>query len=251
VEVKDSKPRNFALRFSINALQLNLRPVQEPTEQELRAAWNQAYLCGQVYAAETLARRGHADAVEFLRRVIRNDPTIQPRRSYPEHNAGRAARYVGRMGHKDLAPYLRERYKVDESPWVRANILLGLAALGLDEDRKTFEQAAGDKEGFVRACALLALTMRGDKEAPEKLKAGLEDADVRTRLVCAWGRAIAKDPAAVKLLESVVDFRDRKTYTPPPLPGDLVWGGARNGDGSYSTRGLAGDALLDLAGRNP
>jgi len=249
VEVKDTRPRNFALQFGINAMQLKLRPVQEPTEEELRTAWKQAYLCGQVYAAEALARRGYADAVEFLKRVIRNDPTLQPRRSVPEHNAGRAARLVGRMGHKELAPYLRERYQADESLWIRGNILLGLGALGLDEDRKTFGQAAGNPDGFVRACALVALAMRGDREAPEKLKAGMDDADVRVRLLAAWGRGIAKDPAALRLLESVVDVKDPKTYRLPDLPGDSKTPGG--GEGSYLTRGLAGDALLDIAGRNP
>jgi hypothetical protein len=250
VEVKDSKPRNFALRFSINALQLRLRPVQEPTEEELKAAWKQAYLCGQVYAAEAMARRGHADAVEFLKRVIRQDSTIQPRRSNPVENAGRTSRMVGRMGHKDLAPYLRERYQADARPWIRGNILLGLGALGLEEDRKTFAQAAGDPDGFVRACALVALTMRGDREAPDKLKAGMEDADVRTRLVCAWGRGITKDPAAIKLLESVVDSKDSKTYTLPPMAGDEEWYGVGGGK-DHTARALAGDALLDIAGRNP
>jgi len=250
VEVKDTRPRNFALQFSINALQLRLRPVQEPTEEELRAAWKQAYLCGQVLAAEVLARRGRADAVEFLKRVIRNDPTIQPRRSNPVENVGRTARLVGRMGHKDLAPYLRERYQLDKSFWARGNLLLALGALGLDEDRKTYAQAAGDADGFVRACALVALTMGGDKEAPEKLKAGLDDPDGRTRLVCAWGRGIAKDPAALKLLEAVVDQKGPKSYVLPPLPGDEGWYGV-GGNKDYSMRALAGDALLDLAGRNP
>jgi len=249
VEVKDTRPRNFALQFSINALQLRLRPVQEPTEEELRTAWKQAYLCGQVYAAEALARRGQADAIEFLKRVIRNDPTIQPRRSVPEHNAGRAARLVGRMGHKDLAPYLRERYQADPSTWIRGNILVGLGALGLAEDHATFVKAAGDPDGFVRTCALLALTMRGDLGTMEKLKAGLDDPDVRIRLLCAWGRGIGKDQVAVKLLESVVDVKDPKTYRLPDLPGDAQTPGG--GEGSYITRCLAGDALLDLAGRNP
>jgi hypothetical protein len=253
VEVKDTRPRDFALKFSITAQQLKLRVVQEPTEQELRAAWKQAYLCGQVYAAEALARRGDADAVDFLKRVIRQDTTIAPRRSYPAENVGRTARLVGRMGHKALAPYLRERYRADESSWARGNLLLGLAALGLDEDREAFAQAAGEKDGFVRACGLLALTMRGDKEAPEKLKTGMSDADVRTRLVCAWGRAIARDPEAVKLLESVADAKDMKSYSPPPLPGDEGWHKSSGGGGwgGYSTRTLAGDAMLDLAARNP
>jgi len=250
VEVKDTRPRNFALQFGINAMELKLRPVQEPTDEELRTAWKQAYLCGQVYAAEALARRGQADAIEFLKRVIRQDTTIQPRRSLPAENVGRTIRLVARMGHKDFAPYLRERYQADGRPWTRGNILLGLGTLGIEEDRKMLTQAASDADGFVRACALTALTMRGDREAPGKLKAGMDDPDLRTRLASAWGRGIVNDPDANKLLEAVVDRKGPKSYVLPPLPGDEEWYGV-GGNTDYAARVLAGDAVLDLAGRNP
>ena len=46
-----------------------------------------------------------------------------------------------------------------------------------------------------------------------------------------------------------MDVKDRKAYALPDLPGDSKTPGG--GEGSYLTRALAGEALLDLAARNP
>jgi hypothetical protein len=248
ISVKDTKQRNFALKFSVTAKQLKMRPVEEPTEAELNDAFKRAYLDGQFQIKEVLVRRGKADAVDFLKRVISRDETFAPRRSQITENAGRAARLVGRMGHKEFAPYLRERYKVEELSWIRASIIIGLAFMGFEEDRKLFSEASLDKDQFLKASGLLGLTMTGDKEAAEKLKFGMDLKDGRTRMICAWGRAIHKDPGAIKLLQDVVDQKE-KNMTLPPLPGDEKWQGV-GGNTDYSMRILSGDALLDISRRD-
>jgi HEAT repeat protein len=226
-----------------------MRPVEEPTDQELRNVWKYLALgAGQTIAAEALSRRGYADALEFVKAVIRKDPTTTIRLK-PEECAGRAARYVGRMKRNELAPYLRERYNVESSSWIRGNILLGLAALGQEEDKKIFSQAADGKDEFIRYSALLALAMTGDKPAAEKLEAGMESSDGRIMLISAWGQGIVKNPKAIKLLEDVVDKKGSKSYVLPPLPGDVKTH-TTGGNLDYCMRILAGDALLDLAVRN-
>jgi hypothetical protein len=248
ISVKDTKQRNFPLKFNVTAKQLKMRPVDEPTAQELRASMKRSYTCGQIYAAEALIRLGHADGAEFLKQVIRMDPEVKwHKRSVPVHNAGRAARLVGRMGHKEFAPYLRERYKVEKSDWVRGHILLGLASLGLQEDKDLFIKAANDSNGLIRTCGLLSQVIRGDKDASQQLKAGMSDANVMISILSAWGRSIVKDEEGIKILKTVVYAKDRKKYYLPDLPGDSSYAGG--GEGSYIARVLAGEALLDLAAR--
>jgi HEAT repeat protein len=109
---------------------------------------------------------------------------------------------------------------------VRGNILLGLGCLRLDDDRATFVEAARDRDPFVRACALAALAMRGDRDAVEKLRPGLQDRNILIRIASAWGCGAARDPKAIEVLDAAFDHRH----------------------GSVSRqRTLAGEALLYLA----
>jgi len=249
---KDKQARDLSVGFAIDARELKMRPVQEPTDEELRDVLKRAYLCGKVYAAELLASRGHEDGEDYLKRVIRRDPTLRIKRSVPHHNAGRAACLVGRMGHKQLAPYLRERYKLEDSTWIRGNILIGLAQLGFEEDQQIFAEALNDPDEFVRTCALLALAIRDDPEAPEKLKPMLDAPELPVRIAAAWGRGIVRDEEAIAMLRSLVNVntgtQDRMANMMPDLPGDEQTPGG--GWGNYLPRTMAGEALLYLAGRN-
>ncbi len=255
IATKDMRARDVDVDFAIDAKELRMRPVQQPTDEELKKVLKSTYLCGKVYAAELLATRGDEEGVEFLKQVIRRDPKLTHRRSVPHHNAGRAACLVGRMGHKEMAPYLRERYKVEESPWIRGHILIGLAQLGFEEDQKTFVAAVDNPDNFVRACALLALAMRDDPEAPKRLKASLNAPELPMQIIAAWGQGIDGNPEAIKKLESIVDKAggDMNSTrgmgnTTPDLPGDSQTTGG--GWGNYIPRAMAGEALLYLAGRN-
>ena len=251
-DTKDKQARDLNIDFAIDARELKMRPVQDPTDEELRDALKTAYLCGKVYAAELLASRGHADGEDFLKRVIRRDPTLRIKRSIPHHNAGRAACLVGRMGHKKMAPYLRERYRLEESTWIRGNILIGLAQLGFEEDQQIFEKAINDPDKFVKTCALLALAIRNDAKAQEKLKPLLDAPELPVRLAAAWGRGIVKDKEAIAMLNSIVERKavggGRAKNIVPDLPGDAQTPGG--GWGNYLPRAMAGEALLYLAGRN-
>jgi len=218
VKVRDRRARNFSIQFGIAARQLKFRLVKEPTEEELRACYRRGDLSTHIHVADSLARRGHQDAVEFLKRTIRG--------AHSEYR-GRAARLVGRMGHKGFAPFLRERLAAERSPWVRGNMLLGLGCLRLDEDRARFVKAAREADRFVRSCALAALAMRGERKAVERLKPGLEDRDILIRIVSAWGCGVTKDPKAIQVLDAAFDYR--------------------HGNVSRQ-RTLAGEALLYLAG---
>jgi len=255
IDTKDKQARDLDLDFAIDARELRMRPVQEPTDEELRDVLKKTYLCGKVYAAELLASRGQEDGEDFLKRVIRrdsSDPTIRIKRSVPHHNAGRAACLVGRMGHKKMAPYLRERYKVEESTWIRGNILIGLAQLGFEEDQQIFAKAIDDPDEFVKTCALLAMAIRNDSQAQEDLKPLLEAPELPVRIAAAWGRGIAKDEEAIAMLHSIVEKKPesgkRMKNMMPDLPGDEQTPGG--GWGNYLPRTMAGEALLYLAGRN-
>jgi len=252
LDAKDRQARDLNVDFAIDALELKMRPVQEPTDEELRDVIKRTYLCGKVYAAELLASRGHEDGEDFLKRVIRRDPTLRNKRSVPHHNAGRAACLVGRMGHKKMAPYLRDRYKLEESTWIRGNILIGLAQLGFEEDQQMFVEALNDPDKFVKTCALLALAIRNDSEAQEKLKPLLTAPDLKVRIAAAWGRGIVKDEEAIAMLRSLVNVKtgtqNRTANMMPDLPGDEQTTGG--GWGNYLPRTMAGEALLYLAGRN-
>jgi len=252
IDTKDRQARDLNLDFAIDARELKMRPVQTPTDEELRNVLKRTYLCGKVYAAELLASRGQEEGEDFLKRVIRRDPTLKHRRSVPHHNAGRAACLVGRMGHKNLAPYLRERYRLEESSWIRGNILIGLAQLGFEQDHSMFEEALESPDEFVKTCALLALAMRDDSKAQEELKPMLDAPDLRIRIAAAWGRGIIKDEKAIAMLQSFVESKngvDRGIKNMvPDLPGDNETIGG--GWGNYLPRAMAGEALLYLAGRN-
>ncbi|MBL7044499.1 MAG: hypothetical protein ISR77_38085 [Pirellulaceae bacterium] len=252
VDTKDKQARDLNLDFAIDAYELKMRPIQDPTDEELRDVLKRTYLCGKVYAAELLASRGQEDGVDFLKRVIRRDPTLKNRRSVPHHNAGRAACLVGRMGHKKMAPYLRERYKLEESTWIRGNILIGLAQLAFEEDRQVFAKALNDPDKFVNTCARLAMAIRDDAEAQEKLKPLLTAPELEVRIAAAWGRGIAKDEEAIAMLRSLVNVKtgvqNKVANMMPDLPGDEQTPGG--GWGNYLPRTMAGEALLYLAGRN-
>ncbi len=252
IDVKNKQARDLDLDFAIDAYELKMRPIQNPTDNELRRVLKTTYLCGKIYAAELLASRGHEDGEDFLKRVIRRDPSLRHRRSVPHHNAGRAACLVGRMGHKKMAPYLRERYKLEESPWIRGNIIIGLAELGFEEDRQIFTNALDDPDTFVKTCALLALAIRNDAEAQEKLKPLLTAPELPVRIAAAWGRGIVKDEEAIAVLRSIVNVktgaRNRMANMTPDLPGDQQTTGG--GWGNYLPRTMAGEALLYLAGRS-
>jgi len=252
IDLKDKQTRDLNLDFAIDARELKMRPVQNPTDKELRDVMKRTFLCGKVYAAELLASRGHKDGEDFLKRVIRRDPTLRRRRSVPHHNAGRAACLVGRMGHKKMAPYLRERYGLEKSPWIRGNIIIGLAQLGFEEDQQIFATAVSDPDKFVSTCALLAMAIRDDAEAQEKLKPLLAAPELPVRIAAAWGRGIVKDEEAIAMLRSIVNVRTgvrkRMPNMVPDLPGDRQTPGG--GFGNYLPRAMAGEALLYLAGRN-
>jgi len=251
LDTKDRQTRDLNLDFAIDARELKMRPVQTPTDEELRNVLKRTYLCGKVYAAELLASRGQEDGEDFLKRVIRRDPTLKNRRSVPHHNAGRAACLVGRMGHKKMAPYLRERYRLEESSWIRGNILIGLAQLGFEADHPMFIEALEHPDEFVKTCALLALAMRNDSDAQEELKPMLDAPDLTIRIAAAWGRGIVKDEKAIAMLQSFVESKtgvDRGIKNMvPDLPGDDQTIGG--GWGNYLPRAMAGEALLYLAGR--
>lgn len=253
LDTQDRQTRDLNLDFAIDARELKMRPIQTPTDEELRNVLKRTYLCGKVYAAELLASRGQEDGEDFLKRVIRRDPTLRNRRSVPHHNAGRAACLVGRMGHKKMAPYLRERYGLEESSWIRGNILIGLAQLGFEEDHSMFTEAIEHPDEFVKTCALLALAMRNDSNAQEELKPLLDAPDLTIRIAAAWGRGIIQDEQAMAMLNSIVG---RETGVDkgiknmvPDLPGDGQTIGG--GWGNYLPRAMAGEALLHLAGRTP
>ncbi|MBC8873720.1 MAG: hypothetical protein H8E44_30140 [Planctomycetes bacterium] len=250
IDTKDKQARDLDLDFAIDARELRMRPVQQPTDKELRDVLKRTYLCGKVYAAEVLASRGREDGEDFLKRAIRRDPTLRKMRvSVPHHNAGRAACLVGRMGHKKMAPYLRERYKLEESTWIRGNIIIGLAQLAFEEDQQIFAEALNDADQFVKTCALLAMAIRNDSKAQEKLKPMLVAPELPVRIAAAWGRGIVKDEEAIAMLHSIVDSKggfDRSIKNMvPDLPGD-----DSGGWGNYLPRAMAGEALLYLAGRN-
>jgi len=156
------------------------------------------------------------------------------------------------MGHKKMAPYLRTRYKVEESWWIRGNIIIGLAQLGFEEDRQLFVKALDDPDKFVKTCALLAQAMRNDAKAQEQLKPLLDAPELHVRIAAAWGRGIAKDKKAIAMLHSIVDtksgFGRHERNMVPDLPGDRQTTGG--GWGNYLPRAMAGEALLYLAGRN-
>ena len=252
LDTKDQQARDLNVDFAIDARELKMRPIQDPTDEELRDVIKRTYLCGKVYAAELLASRGHEDGEDFLKRVIRRDPTLRIKRSVPHHNAGRAACLVGRMGHKQMAPYLRERYKLEESTWIRGNILIGLAQLGFEEDQPLFVEAVNDPDKFVKTCALLALAIRNDSKAQEELKPILEAPELPVRIAAAWGRGIVKDEDAIAMLHTIVEQKPesggRVQNMMPDLPGDKQTTGG--GWGNYLPRAMAGEALLYLAGRN-
>ncbi|MHC4501770.1 MAG: hypothetical protein ACYTFI_00570 [Planctomycetota bacterium] len=245
----DTRRRDFAIQFSIDARQFRVHPVTKPTDADLRKALKSASLSGQVMAAEALSRRGDKEMTEFLKRVISVQPTGRPRPTYRLENAGRAARYLGRMGREDFAPFLRERLAAEQKAshtgdqggrrhfdekdaparhreWIRGNILIGLGLLGLKEDVPLLSMAAKTEKGFVQVFAVLALAIRGDKRSQARLTSGLGSADPRIRIASAWGRGIAKDPGAIKILEQAADQR------------------AGN---KHSSRAFAGDALVHLA----
>ena len=252
LDTKDRQARDLNVDFAIDARELKMRPIQNPTDEELRDVLKKTYLCGKVYAAEVLASRGQEDGEDFLKRVIRRDPTLKTKRSIPHHNAGRAACLVGRMGHKKMAPYLRQRYKLEESTWIRGNIIIGLAQPGFEEDQQIFAKALDDPDKFVKTCALLALAIRNDSKAQEQLKPLLAAPELPVRIAAAWGRGIVKDEKAIAMLRSLVDvktgMRNRMANMVPDLPGDKQTPGG--GWGNYLPRAMAGEALLYLAGRN-
>jgi len=76
INVQDEHARDLDVDFRIDARELKMRPIQDPTDDELRDVLKKTYLCGKVYAAELLASRGHEDGKDFLKRVIRRDPTL-------------------------------------------------------------------------------------------------------------------------------------------------------------------------------
>ncbi len=252
IDTKDKQARDLNLDFAIDARELKMRPIQNPTDDELRDVLKKTYLCGKVYAAELLATRGHEEGKDFLKRVIRRDPTLKNRRSVPHHNAGRAACLVGRLGHKQMTPYLRERYRLEDSTWIRGNIIIGLAQLGFPEDQKIFTKAVTDPDPFVKACALLALAIRNDTQAQEALKPLLDAPELPVRIAAAWGRGIVQDEHAITMLNAIVESKtgvDRRIENMvPDLPGDGESIGG--GWGNYLPRAMAGEALLYLAGRN-
>jgi len=252
IDLKDKQARDLDLDFAIDAYELRMRPIQNPTDSELRRVMKTTYLCGKIYAAELLASRGHTDGEDFLKKTIRRDPSLKHRRSVPHHNAGRAACLVGRMGHKKMAPYLRERYEVEESPWIRGNIIIGLAQLGFEEDQTLIAAAANDPDTFINTCGLLAMAIREDAEAQKKLKPLLAAPELPVRIAAAWGRGIVRDEEAIAMLRSIVNaktgVRNKMANMTPDLPGDRQTTGG--GWGNYLPRAMAGEALLYLAGRS-
>ena len=259
VSAGDAPGRAFSIDFSIDAKQFRVHAVRESTDAELRKALRSAYLSGQIMAAEALSRRGDKEMTEFLKRVISVQKTGRPRASYPLDNAARTARYLGRMGRKEFAPFLRGRLMAElrashtgdrggklhfdekDDParhrdWIRGNILIGIGLLGLKEDASLLTRAARTEKGFVKVCAVLALAIRGDKKAQAQLRGGLASDGARIRIACAWGRGIAGDPEAIKLLEQITDRRLENKYR------------AEAGSG---VRAFAADALVHIASLDP
>ena len=250
VNAGDNAPgRDFSIDFSIDAKQFRVHAVRESTDAELKKALKSSSLSGQLMAAEALSRRGDDESTELLKRAICVQPTGRPRRTYPLENAGRTARYLGRMGRDDFAPFLRERlvkelkashtgeqggrkhYDEKDDParhrdWIRGNILIGLGLMNIKEDAPLLATAARTEKGFVQVCAVLALAIRGDKKSQAKLKSGLGSADPSVQIACAWGRGLVKDAAAIKILEKATDQK----------------AGAK-----HSSRVFAADALASIA----
>jgi len=152
-----------------------------------------------------------------------------------------------------MAPYLRDRYRVEESAWIRGNILIGLSQLGFEEDKTLFVEAIENPDNFVSTSALLAMAMRDDEDAQEKLKGFLDAEELPVRIAAAWGRGIIEDEKAREILLSIADkeagLNARIKNIMPDLPGDEQSIGG--GWGNYLPRAMAGEALLYLAGRNP
>ena len=250
-----ARQRDFAIRFSIDTREFRVQPVKKPTDAALRKILRGGGLSGQLMVAEELSRRGDKEMTEFLKRAVSVKRARLMRASYPLDNARRAARYLGRMGREEFAPFLRKRLVAEltevrtgnkggrmhhdetDDParhraLMRGNIIIGLGLLGLKEDVALFEKAAAEEKGFVRASALLALAIRRDKKAQAKLKGGLEDADEWVRLASAWGRAVVKDPVAIAMLRRIADERHDNEHRSRAMSAE---------------RAFAGDALVHLA----
>jgi len=209
-------PGGHALKLSIAADSIGWgnagsQPVQPVTDDDLLRALGDSNPSCSVLAAESLARRGNAAGVNWLRDQI-------------AHGERRAIRAAGRSGNPDLVPFLLPKL-ADRNGFVSGTTCLALGLLKAGLDQVAGLRGSGDAYVATAARAGLILAGRSDEADLSYLRRRLTDNDPWVRCAAAWGCAWMDETQALAVLDEVFGQRDAELVV------------------------FAGDALVTLAER--
>lgn len=213
----DGTPRKVLLRFAFSAREIDFRPVQECSNEELyRHLPSPSNYGDNVLAAETLVRRKDPKGAQWLIQFM-NDSRV--RNDY----RSRAIRALGKAGTAEhIAPI--KAFLSHRDGFLKGNALLALGCLKCAPE--TFTPFFADKDEFVRTCALAGAALAGQKELLPKLREALSSTDPYVRIACGWALAAHRNKEGIAVLDAALATRNAM---------QLI---------------MAGDALTDIAARN-